>query len=234
MNLLRSLPIARYHLFWLAFYLVLLGGGAAYAAHLYEEYNEDLLPSGHIELELDKDVYEVGEAVAFTVRNHFPTTVYVANHCPNEPLNVYRRVHDSWVALHATARENAECYGQERSVAIPPSGSRSYDFGDWPDLFQEPGVYRIAMVVDGYLEIPFRDFRVVVPRAVTPPVVETEAFPAVPVTAPPSHHDVAVPDVRVEPQTAEEEELHEENDTLFAEPEHKEREWEHEEEEEDD
>lgn len=187
MPLKKFLPVARYHLMWSIVYLVLIGGSIAYAGHLYRQHDEDRLPAGFISLSLNKEQYTVGETVEFTVTNHFPTSIFIVNHCPQEPLIVYHWKDGAWKELHAIARENGKCYGEERKVAIPPEGSRGYDFADWPTLFTEPGVYRIAMAVENYSEIPFKDFVVVpvpVPVATTTPVeVTEEPAPTTPVPA---------------------------------------------------
>ena len=157
----------RFHLFWVLFYMLLVGSAFAYASHLYVQYDRDQLPNGTIELVTDKEQYQLGEEIEFTVHNHFPTTVYITNHCPNEPLHVFRWVDEAWLQLHDIATsENSACYGQERNVAISSESSRSYTFNDWPNLFTEPGVYRIAMEVDHYNDIPFQDFVILEPQEV--------------------------------------------------------------------
>ncbi len=183
----------RFHLLWVLFYMVLLGSTATYAKHLYVQYDNDQLPNGEIELLINKEAYQLGEEIVFTVVNHFPTTVYVTNHCPDEPLHVFKWVNEGWTQIHDVATEgNSECYTQERNVAIAPDSSRSYNFNDWQNLFSDPGVYRIAMEIDHYTDIPFQDFVILEPQEVvqikkdptyvyvpakievTPEVIETE------------------------------------------------------------
>lgn len=151
--------IKKIHLLWIIFYFLLIGGTVSFGSNLYEKYNEDQLPDGNIELLINKTKYQLGETVEFTVINHFPTTIYVTNQCPKEPLNVYRWQNQKWIQIHDEATsEDSECYSQERNVGILPENSRSYNFKDWPNLFKEPGVYRIAMTVNHYGDLPFQDF----------------------------------------------------------------------------
>jgi len=176
---------------WILVYAVVLGGVAAFALTSYHRYEERHLPPGSIELTVGKTNYELGEPITFTVTNHFPVAIYVTNGCPREPLSVYRWADDHWTELHATAESDAECYGEERNVAIPSEGSRSYNFDDWPNLFSEPGVYRIATAIDHSSDIPFQDF--VIMEA--PEVIEVEDIPSV----------SASPEQQIEQTTAAEE-----------------------------
>lgn len=139
-------------------YALIIGAGVASAHMWLEKHEERRLPSGYIELNLDKTKYELGEQIVFTITNHFPAPVFVTNQCPREPLNVYRHENGHWKQLHATADSDAECYEEERNVAIESESSRSYNFDDWPQLFREPGVYRVAAQLDHYGDIPFQDF----------------------------------------------------------------------------
>ncbi|KKS29559.1 MAG: hypothetical protein UU89_C0018G0001 [Parcubacteria group bacterium GW2011_GWC2_42_11] len=181
----KNFLLTRQLFVWLIFYFVLVGGVFAYAKEWYSQHDENQLPSGHIELMMSKSAYQLGETVEFTVVNRFPTTVYVTNHCPNEPLNVYRWEGEQWVVLHDTVLGGKSvCASEERNVAIPTEGSRTYNFSDWPNLFKEPGVYRIALVVDHYIDIPFEDFVILQPAEVVEimeePVYKTSPTPVVP------------------------------------------------------
>lgn len=162
-----KLLVTRFHLLWVILYLLLIGGATAFGAHLYEKNDQDVLPSGSIELLVSKTKYQLGEVVEFTVVNHFPTTIYVTNQCPGEPLNVYRWQDKKWIQIHDTSKdEGGECSSQERDVGIMPEGSRGYNFKDWPNLFKNPGVYRIAMLVQHSNNIFFKDFIVLEPAEV--------------------------------------------------------------------
>lgn len=155
-----------YMLPWVFVYLAIITAAVFFGGVTYHKYNEHRLPTGNIELTVDKLSYQLGETVSFTVTNHFPVPVFVTNQCPNEPLSVYRWNNEEWVQLHAVAQDDSECYTQERNVAIPSEATRSYDFSDWEDLFSSPGVYRIAASIDHYADIPFQDFVILEPAEV--------------------------------------------------------------------
>ncbi len=149
---------------WFVLYILVISAAGASAFYLYEKHDSDQLPSGYISLELGKTEYQLGETIEFDVINHFPVNIHVANQCPSEPLHVYRWENDEWVQIHDTAeREDSECYTEPRTIVIPADGSRGYDFDDWPNLFSEPGVYRIAMTIDHYGDVPFKDFKILEP-----------------------------------------------------------------------
>lgn len=159
--------VIRYHLLWVLFYALLLIAAGIFAYRLYDEHKEDRLPAGYIDLEVSKTKYQVGEDVVFTVINRFPTDIYVANNCPGEPLDVYTWKNKKWQQIHATAKDpDSVCYEQDRRVEVAPNSSITYHYKHWPDLFKEPGVYRIAMRVDHYDEVPFQDFVVLKPAEV--------------------------------------------------------------------
>ena len=157
----------RFHILWVIFYILLIAGFVKLGLHFYREHDEDQFPPGSISLEASKDRYKPGEAISFVIRNQFPNTIYVTNNCPEEPLNVYRWDNNKWGQIHATAKDkNSNCYKQPRHIAIKPNSTRKYDFEDWPTLFEEPGVYRLAMEIDHSDEIVFDDFVILRPPKV--------------------------------------------------------------------
>jgi hypothetical protein len=130
--------------------------------------DDDQLPSGYIDLKISKEYYELDEPVEFTVVNHFPTKIYVSNQCPKEPLHVFKWADDSWTQLHEEAvGGESKCINQPRSVEIAAEGSRTYNFNDWPNLFKDPGVYRIVMAVDHSPDLVYQDFQVLEPEQET-------------------------------------------------------------------
>lgn len=174
---------------WVAVYLVIAGGAAVWAADMYEEYKDYRLPSGKIELTVGKTKYQLGETVTFSVTNNFSVPIFVTNNCPQEPLDVYEWTGTKWTALHDRAKDNSECYSEERNVEIPAGGVRGYDFEDWPNLFTKPGVYRIATKIDHYDDILFQDFAILEPAKIlevktpaAPVKIETTAQPLAPET----------------------------------------------------
>lgn len=180
-----TLLLKRFYIPWIVLYAVLILGTVAFGASLYKTHDENQLPPGHIELKVNKTRYQLGEVVAFTVINHFPTTVYVTNECPEEPLNVYRWENEQWVQIHDIAEgEDSECYTEPRNVPIPSEGSRSYTFTEWPNLFTRPGVYRIATAIDHYGDVPFQDFVILEPAEVIE--VTQPTIPATSAVTPPA------------------------------------------------
>jgi hypothetical protein len=187
---------------------------------MYNKYETRHLPVGSIELSINKTQYQLGEVVGFTLTNHFPVPVYVTNQCPSEPLNVYRWENKEWVEIHATAKDDAECYTQDRNIAVSSEGTRSYDFGDWPQLFGEPGVYRIAAAIDHYGGAPFQDFVVLEPAKIIevmdPPRVtyeQEDQQPVAPILAPEPQALSPIPDqVEVEDGYWEQEREYEEEE----------------------
>ncbi len=190
---------------WVATYLFIIGAATAFGVSTYEKYNTHQLPSGHIELVIDKTAYQLGEPIAFTVINHFPVPVFVLNQCPEEPLSVYRWENNTWTQLHATAKNDGECRTEERKVSIPSDGSRGYNFDDWPDLFSVPGVYRISAHINHYPDTPFQDFAVLAPaeiiKVVDPPQIRYVREP------PPPPKQIIVPppilETQIEPEYEE-------------------------------
>lgn len=197
---------------WVALYVFVIGGAVVWASNIYKDNNEFRLPSGEVELLVSKTQYQLGETIEFSVINHFPVPIFVTNNCPKEPLDVYQWKNETWVQLHDVARDNSECYSQERNVEIPSESARSYNFNDWPNLFNKPGVYRMATKIDHSNSIPFQDFVILEPAQVVevtddPIPLETETiliFPPVEELPPETYIE--------EDAYEEEEEYHERED----------------------
>lgn len=157
----------RFHILWVLFYIVLFSGFVYVGMKVYNEHNEDNLPSGHIVLSVGKEKYQLKDKITFQIENNFPNTIYVINNCPEEPLNVYKWVDNNWKQIHDTAKDkNSNCYKQPRRIAIGARSSIKYDFEDWPNLFKEPGVYRLVMKLDHYDDLPYRDFVILKPAKI--------------------------------------------------------------------
>lgn len=149
----------RLHTSWVIFYILLIASLVSVAIYFYNKHDDDILPPGNIELKVSKERYQPGEVVKFSVTNHFPSTIHVPNSCPEEPLNVYKWNNDEWVQIHDQAKDkDSTCYRQPRRVAIEAESTLQYDYSDWPNLFANPGVYRIVMEVEHYENYPFQDF----------------------------------------------------------------------------
>lgn len=178
----------RFHILWLVFYILLIAGFVKLGLYVYGEHDEDQFPPGSISLKVSKERYKPGEDVSFIIQNQFPNTIFVTNNCPEEPLNVYRWDDKKWKQIHATAKDkNSNCYNQPRRIAIKPNSTKKYDFKDWPTLFKEPGVYRLAMKIDHSDEIVFDDFVILrPPKVIKQSRPETQSsIPAQPAPAEP-------------------------------------------------
>lgn len=165
MKTLKSL-LQKLFLPWVALYVLIIGGAALWVSVVYESNNKYRLPSGEVGLSVSKTQYQLGETIEFNVTNHFPVPIFVINNCPKEPLDVYQWKNETWIQLHDVAKEESECYSQERNVEIPSEGTRGYNFNDWPNLFNKPGVYRIATKIEHSNDIPFQDFVILEPAKV--------------------------------------------------------------------
>lgn len=170
--------IFRYRAKWVAFYAVVFIFLGLFTAIAYAQLDTDNYGEGHIELTLNKEKYQQGETIEFTIKNHFANTIYIPNNCPEEPLNAYRWYTDRWIQIHGIAEnKDSECYAQPRRIAIQPEEQITYHFEEWPDLFENPGVYRIVVPVEHYDDLPFKDFVILEPAEVIQspsPVAGTE------------------------------------------------------------
>jgi outer membrane receptor for ferric coprogen and ferric-rhodotorulic acid len=120
------------------------------------------LLNGQVQLSVDKHQYVIGDPIRFTLTNYLKDTVQVANHCPAEPLEVYRLESGAWQRLHDTT-DPAKCQHELRSYALYPQTPTSADYRYWPHLFNRTGTYRIVAPIDGYTDGPTVDFTIVTP-----------------------------------------------------------------------
>lgn len=148
------------HLRWAAFYVVAsiaLVVGFVVIANRIRTYS---VPTGNLILSIPYKKYIVGESIAFAITNHYNSTVYIENDCPGEPLAVYRKTGDDWKRLHDQSQPES-CKNKERQIAIAPGGVRSSNFDSWPNLFKEPGMYRVVAYVGYFNTAPYQDFEVI-------------------------------------------------------------------------
>jgi len=117
---------------------------------------------GQVVLSTDQQRYEVGDEVVFTINNDSASKIFITNDCPQEPLIVYRWNNDMWQRIHEKAPLGS-CADQARQVAIDSYDSLSGSYKNWQKLFEEPGIYRIAVVVNGYDGLAFRDIEILQP-----------------------------------------------------------------------
>ncbi|MDO8265964.1 MAG: hypothetical protein Q7T41_03410 [Candidatus Saccharibacteria bacterium] len=139
------------------------------------------IPSGSITLTTDYAKYLVGDTVSFTITNNFNSTIYVNNNCPDEPLEIYKyQTNGTWVQVH-DEKITSECKDSDRQIIISANDSVTGNFSRWPNLFKEPGRYRVVAYVDYYNELPYQDFEVVEKPAVPEipePTTESVVLPS--------------------------------------------------------
>lgn len=159
--------MTKYRLMWVGIYVLIFVLSGVFAYYIMHERAEDHLPSGFVDLKVSSTQYNIGDSIDFTVYNYYPVEIFVLNQCPNEPLHVFKWNENKWEQIHAKAdKENSSCSKQSRKIAIPANGSLTYNFNDWPDLFTDPGVYRLVMSVDHSNDLPYQDFRILAPAEI--------------------------------------------------------------------
>lgn len=116
---------------------------------------------GQVLLSTSQQRYELGQDVLFTVLNDSGSRIQITNSCPEEPLLVYRWQDPDWKRVHHYAPIES-CGNQDRQIVIEPHQSITGSYKNWSDLF-EPGIYRIAVVVNGYGGLAYQDIEVLNP-----------------------------------------------------------------------
>ncbi len=166
-------------LLWVAFYgaiaaVVVLA--VALTNHYLHERTNDI--DGQVNISLSKLKYEVGEEIQFSVVNDSGSTVIIDNDCPQEPLMVYFWKDSKWTRIHKYISEDV-CPNQDRQISVKPRKSLTGSYKYWRELFNEPGIYRIAVVANGYSGLAFQDIEVVNNQVVVPveqPVLEQKSI----------------------------------------------------------
>lgn len=148
------------HVRWGIFYLLLTVAIAAAGITWSHSLRTYTLPSGSIELEIPYSTYLVGEPITFQIKNNYNSKIYIPNHCPSEPLAVYRLESDKWKRIHAKTSLK-KCPNTERSIEIEAGQIESGNYTNWASLFQKPGTYRIAAMVDYFNSVSYEDFKVI-------------------------------------------------------------------------
>jgi len=101
--------------------------------------------------------------------------VYIANRCPQEPLNVFRLdTTQTWQRIHDTAASGS-CGQENRQIAIAPGQASTGSYAYWPNLFNKTGYYLIEATVSGLSAQPYAEFAVVLPP---PPIVSIKLSPS--------------------------------------------------------
>ena len=173
------------YLRWATFYILIIIAIGIALAFYAQTLHTMRVPQGGIVLTVPYKTYVVGEPITFTVTNHYDSTVYFPNHCPEEPLAVYRQDPTSkqWQRIHATTQK--ACDSGSRRYELAPGESRSGSYTEWTELFATPGVYRIAAAVDYVNAISYQDFTIIAKPdiASTTPATQTPSSSTSPPTS---------------------------------------------------
>ncbi len=113
-----------------------------FGAHSIHRLFAQTPPAKAIALSVPQGSYTVGENITAKLSNTSESSLQVANHCPGEPLNVYRLENSKWTAIHATA-PMSKCTGEPAVYILPAHSSIPINYAPWPSLFDRPGTYRI-------------------------------------------------------------------------------------------
>jgi hypothetical protein len=117
------------------------------------------LTQDQVELSVTSDQYAVGAPVRFTIKNNMERPIFVANNCPEAPLQVYFWDGGHWLQQHATV-EPDKCLGEPRRYEVVPHGTVSASYAYWMSLFARPGRYRLVAPIEHYQPAPSVEFTV--------------------------------------------------------------------------
>ncbi len=162
--------------FWILVYVIVLVISFFAARWVLHRLDRDVVLEGNVELSVPKARFAVGEEVSFSMKNDLESSIFIVNGCPKEPLHVFRWNGSSWDAVHATT-EKSYCEGQSRMIEIPAKGTVSYSYKAWPELFKQPGYYRIVASVEQYAKYPYADFEVYTPEVPQTPAALPQGAP---------------------------------------------------------
>lgn len=163
-------------IFWILVYVVLVAASFFSARWVLHRLDRDVVLEGNVELAVPKARFAVGEDVSFTMKNDLETSIFIINGCPKEPLHVFRWNGKTWDAVHATTTKSY-CEGQSRMIEIPAKRSVTYSYRAWPELFAQPGYYRIVASVEQYVKYPYADFEIYAPGVSTSPTAAPQGAP---------------------------------------------------------
>lgn len=155
-----SVNTMKRNIFWAVIYVLLISLVAFILFFTADRIKTHTIPVGDIELSVPYSKYLQSETVAFSIKNSFTGTIYVINNCPNEPLAVYQLNGTKWTRIHDQASEEA-CPLEQRKVGIAAGDTMSGNFAAWPNLFKEPGKYRIVAYVENYNSLPYQDIEII-------------------------------------------------------------------------
>ena len=158
---------------WVFLYLALIISFGFSVYWQAKRVNTLAFPTGTLQLTTSKSKYTVGDTISYTLTNNLHEAITLTNNCPQEPLYVYSWTNNSWVRIHDTAPASA-CAGQPKQRTIPAGGSYTQNFSNWPNLFKNPGIYRIVGLATNYTALPYADFQVVAKPAPPKVIVQVQ------------------------------------------------------------
>lgn len=164
-------------LFWIAVYVLIaifIFSGVNLAS---TQIRTHTLPIGTISLKIPYSKYMVGETISFSIINNYNSSIYILNNCPSEPLAVYRQENGVWVRQHDQAVEES-CPSEQRQVSVAPGDRADGNFNAWPNLFSQPGKYRVVAFVEYYNSLPYQDIKIT-PSVTNATNTNTNAQPTV-------------------------------------------------------
>ncbi len=144
---------------WTLFYILVFIGFLVAIYWQSNKVNSLEFPQGQILVSTSKTNYTVGDTINYTITNKLVNPITLINHCPNEPLHVYVWKNYQWVRIHS--KEKSSLCGANKSYVIQPNKSKTFNFNNYPKLFNSPGIYRIVAYADNYTSLPYADFEVI-------------------------------------------------------------------------
>lgn len=159
---------------WIGVYASLLLAISVMGIYTANRVHSYKIPIGAVSLEVPYNKYLVGESIGFTVKNNFNSSIFITNHCPDEPLAVYRQEAGKWTRLHSKSKTKS-CDDSASKVEVKPGSSRSANFDDWPDLFSKPGIYRVVVYIGYFNQMPYQDFEIIAKPEIPAPITPTPA-----------------------------------------------------------
>ncbi len=127
-------------------------------------------PTGTIGITTSKLKYTVGDKVTYTIKNNLINSITIMDHCPNLPLHVYQWTNYQWNNINLSTK-SVNCTSN-KNIIIGSNQSKTFNFDNWPSLFNKPGIYRIVAYADNYPALPYADFEIVdKPTSLTPQII---------------------------------------------------------------
>lgn len=151
--------VSKYRYKLMAPYVLVFFALGAVGLQLTNLSSAETLPDGAVEISVANPNYKLGDIVKFTISNQTQSSVFIANNCPGEPLEVYRQEAGQWQQIQASA-DASKCGNEPRSYEIATKATVSATYRYWPELFDKPGRYRLVAPLEGYDTTPSVEFTI--------------------------------------------------------------------------